>query len=185
MDGAHKVKLIAAIDPGSSGGFAWVNEAGYVETCGTGQRRAFIEYLRESRKNWSYESRDMPVVYMEKVAGYYPKPKLSAPGEKPEFNLQSSAFSMFNFGKSAGICLGICEAFGIVPVEVMPAAWQKITFMKKSGSRQQWKNALKEVAQRRFPDVKVTLANADALLLLSYGMLMTRGEIDIAPESKQ
>jgi hypothetical protein len=63
----------------------------------------------------------------------------------------------------------------------MPAQWQKCCFVKKSGTRQAWKNTLKGIAQKRFPNVKVTLQNADALLLLSYGMLMSRGIIETAP----
>ncbi len=169
--------IIAAIDPGASGGMAWITE-GVVSTCSMENRALFIEALRMA-EGFSI------TVYMEKVAGYYPKPKVAAPGERLEFNLQSSAYAMFNFGKAAGILIGICEAFGIELIQVMPAAWQKVCFVKKSGSRGQWKNTLKEIAQRRYPDVKVTLANADALLILSYGILMTRGEIDIAPDKKK
>lgn len=166
---------------------AWQYSGGDVETCSMANRGAFIEALSfgpHTRLHGLAEPEDRPIVYIEKVGGYYPKPKVPVAGEKPEFNLQSSAFSMFNFGKSAGICYGICEAFGITPIEVMPAQWQKVCFAKKSGTRQQWKNRLKEIAQRRFPSVKVTLQNADALLLLSYGMLMTNGSIDVAPTKK-
>lgn len=172
------MKILAAIDPGSSGGIAWQIEKGEVETCSFENRTRFIEMLRAHRDHSGI------IVFMEKVTGYYPKPKMKF-GEKEEFNLQASSFSMFNFGKSAGLCLGICEAFGIEPKQVMPAQWQKCCFAKKSGTRQQWKNKLKEIAQRRFPDIKVTLTNADALLILSYGMLVSNGEIDIAPSDKQ
>lgn len=171
-------RLIAAIDPGASGGIAWLTSQGVVETCSQDNRKEFIRWLADIVCDHD------PVIYMEKVSGYYPKPKATKPGEKEEFNLQSSAFSMFNFGKAAGIPLGICEAFGIVPVEVMPAQWQKVCFTKKSGTRGQWKNTLKDIAQRRYPDIKVTLWNADALLILSYGTLITRGQIDIAPDKK-
>lgn len=143
-------------------------------------RREFIGML-----GYACEISVSVIVYMEKVAGYYPKPKVPMPGEKPEFNLQASSFAMFNFGKSAGICLGICEAFGITPIEVMPRVWQQALLVKKSGTRSQWKGKLKEIAQRRFPDACVTLANADALLILSYGMLMSRGEISVAPEKRE
>lgn len=171
--------IIVGVDPGTSGGMAWIDSAGDVQTCIMGKRREFIVYAWEKHvKGWKI------TVYMEKVAGYYPKPKVPVPGEKPEYNLQASSFAMFNFGKSAGICLGICEAFNIVPIEVVPRVWQSALFVKKWGTRSQWKNELKAIAQRRFPDVSVTLANADALLILSYGMLMTKGEIHVAPDKK-
>lgn len=172
-------KLIAAIDPGAAGGMAWLTSEGVVETCSQDNRKEFIRWLADTVCDHD------PVIYMEKVSGYYPKPKIAKPGEKEEFNLQSSAFSMFNFGKAAGICIGISEAFGIVPVEVMPAQWQKCLFVKKSGTRSAWKNTLKAIAQKRYPDLKVTLANADALLILSYATLITRGQIDIAPEKRK
>lgn len=181
-------KLIAAIDPGSSGGIAWIDESGEVQTCPHDKREILIEVLhinyRAPETEYCVGDKNPITIYMEKVSGYYPKPR-TKDGEKEEFNLQSSAFSMFNFGKAAGIPLGICEAFGIEPIQVMPTAWQKVCFTKKSGTRSQWKNKLKEIAQRRYPDVKVTLWNADALLILSYGTLMSRGEIDIAPEKKK
>lgn len=169
--------FLAAVDPGTSGGMAWQTPFGDVETCAMGQRSEFVKALNQ---HFEQIIPGATAVYIEKVGGYYPKPKVTADG-KPEFNLQNSAFSMFNFGKAGGVPYGICEAFGITPIEVMPAQWQKVCFVKKSGTRQQWKNRLKEIAQKRFPGVKVTLANCDALLLLSYGMLMSRGSIETAP----
>lgn len=165
--------MIAAIDPGSTGGFAWIDKAGEVKTCAMANRREFIAAL------WNEKG----TVYIEKVTGYYPKPKV-IPGEGEEFNLQGQTWKMFNFGKSAGICHGICEAFDIEPKEVMPAQWQKVLFLKKSGTRSQWKNKLKEIAQKRYPQVKVTLANADALLILSYACLITNGSIETSPTKK-
>jgi hypothetical protein len=52
---------------------------------------------------------------------------------------------------------------------VPPKKWQKVIgFQKRPGEEQRvWKNRLKEEAQRRFPSVKVTLNNADALLILA------------------
>lgn len=170
------IRPIAAIDPGASGGMAWITSQGNVETCSMENRKEFISWLSDTICDVD------PVIYIEKVAGYFPKPKIAKPGEKEEFNLQASAFSMFNFGKAAGIPIGICEAFGIVPIEVMPAAWQKCCFTSKGKkTRQDWKNELKSIAQRRYPEIKVTLSNADALLILSYGTLITRGQIDLAP----
>lgn len=174
-------KFIAAIDPGASGGMAWVWPSGEVETCSMENREDFIKALHEYNADNPFEGDEEPIIYMEKVTGFYPKSKVPLPG-KAEFDLQTSSFSMFNFGKSAGRMLGICEAFGILPVEVMPAQWQKCCFTSKKGkSRQAWKNELKSIAQKRYPQIKVTLANADALLILSYATLITRGSIETAP----
>lgn len=169
--------MIAAIDPGTSGGIAWLNESDEVKTCGMINRGAFTQALWMSGKE-SWPPRVN--VFIEHVTGYVAPRKVKSE-EKEEFSLASSGFAMFNFGKSAGICYGICEAFGIIPVEVAPATWQRAAFVKKRGTRSEWKNALKEVAQRRYPQIRVTLQNADALLILSYATLMTRGSIQIAP----
>lgn len=174
------MSLLAAIDPGTTGGIAWLDESGTVQTCSMANRGAFIEACREWYKSYPFEDDEQIKVYIEHVTGYI-APRKQQAGEKPEFSLAGSGFAMFNFGKSAGIVYGICEAFGIVPVEVHPATWQKACFVKKSGTRQEWKSKLREVAQRRYPTLKVTLANCDALLLLSYATLMTRGAIDTAP----
>jgi hypothetical protein len=38
----------------------------------------------------------------------------------------------------------------------------------RCASKSEWKNKLKAEAQRRFPDLKVTLKTADALLILEW-----------------
>ena len=55
--------------------------------------------------------------------------------------------------------------------EVTPQAWQKflgISPRKKTETKVQHKNKLKAKAQQLFPNIKVTLANADALCLAEY-----------------
>lgn len=55
-----------------------------------------------------------------------------------------------------------------------PKQWQKALSLGsriKGQSDNQWKNVLKSAAIAMFPDVKVTLANADALLIAAYGSL--------------
>jgi hypothetical protein len=173
--------MIAAIDPGTSGGIAWQWASGQVETCTMANRGEFLKALREYHDlSYPFADDPSPVVFIEHVTGYV-APRKVKPGEKEEFSLAGSGFAMFNFGKSAGVCFGICEAFAIVPKEVSPRAWQSALFGKKSGTRQQWKGELKSIAERRFPSVKVTLANCDALLILSYAILLTRGSIQTAP----
>ncbi len=53
---------------------------------------------------------------------------------------------------------------------VRPQAWQKALGLKKekSWTTSQWKNKLKAMAQRLYPGVKITLQNADAILILEY-----------------
>ncbi len=62
-------------------------------------------------------------------------------------------------------------AAGIPTEEVLPKVWQKylnIVPRKKEESDTQWKNRLKLRAMQLHPNLKVTLATADSLLLLEY-----------------
>ncbi len=80
--------------------------------------------------------------------------------------------STFKFGQSYGFLRGLLVAH-LIPFEtVTPAKWQ--TFMRcRSGGD---KNVTKAAAQRLFPDVKVTHANADALLLTEYARRTRSGD---------
>lgn len=94
---------------------------------------------------------------IEKVSGYIGE---GQPGS-----------AMFKFGMSYGGLRMALIAAGIPFEEVTPQAWQKalgIGKRDKAESRTQWKNRLKAKAQQLFPQVKVTLATADALLIALY-----------------
>ena len=59
-----------------------------------------------------------------------------------------------------------------IPFEtVSPQKWQKFYNIKKdkNQSKTQHKNKLKAKAQELFPNEKITLKNADALLIAYYG----------------
>jgi DNA modification methylase len=79
--------------------------------------------------------------------------------------------AMFKFGFSAGFAHGCLTALGIPHEEVAPKRWQQalgIPARRPAESKAQWKARLRGEAQRRFPNVKVTLATADALLIALY-----------------
>ncbi|NDA10096.1 MAG: hypothetical protein EBZ07_04525, partial [Verrucomicrobia bacterium] len=55
-------------------------------------------------------------------------------------------------------------------VLVRPQKWQSFLSLGTSdGNKTKWKNKLKAKAQNLYPDLDVTLAISDALLLLEYG----------------
>ena len=64
-------------------------------------------------------------------------------------------------------------ALGIRTVKVTPQKWQRSysNSLGKSSQyeKREWKNRLKGLAQQMFPSEKVTLKNADALLIANYG----------------
>lgn len=122
--------------------------------------------------------------YVEEVGGYIGG--AGAPGS-----------AMFNFGEGYGVIQGILTVLRIPYTLVRPQRWQKelglgnkekvraekicggiITTEErkrvaalKSAAKKEWKNKLKARAEREYPHLKVTLANCDALLILSYGKL--------------
>lgn len=98
---------------------------------------------------------------------------------------KNSAPSMFKFGTNYGTCLGALHAYGFRIVQVRPQEWQAFlhlgtrpkgkTAAENAKLKREWKNKLKSKAQELFPHLDVTLANADALLLLEYGCQKERG----------
>ncbi len=78
--------------------------------------------------------------------------------------------SMFTFGKNYGH-IEMALLANKIPFEtVTPQKWMKEYQMtKKFGeTKTEWKNKLKAQAVRLFPKAKITLANADALLIAEY-----------------
>lgn len=69
-----------------------------------------------------------------------------------------------------GFIKGLATGLGLVVEEVTPQQWQKDLGLGNSRgmTKTQWKNKLKAKAQELFPDVKVTLKTADALLIWEW-----------------
>jgi hypothetical protein len=103
-------------------------------------------------------------VVIEKVGGYVGG--VGQPGS-----------AMFNFGMSYGGLRAFVIALG-VPEErfddVTPQVWMSrlgLPPRKKSQSKTEWKNQLKSVAQALYPETKITLATADAVLIAEYARI--------------
>lgn len=72
--------------------------------------------------------------------------------------------SMFNFGMGYGALRMAVIAAGIPFRDVTPQAWQKALGCQTGGD----KNVSKAKAQQFFPDIKITHAIADALLMAKW-----------------
>jgi hypothetical protein len=85
-------------------------------------------------------------------------------------NIPGSAIGkmMLNYG----ICYGAAVALGFKIHPVRPPIWQKAHPVGTKGelSTTEWKNKLKARAAELYPDNHVTLATADALLILDAGL---------------
>lgn len=93
--------------------------------------------------------------------------------ERVHSSPQMGVTSAFSFGKSYGFLRGLLIALKIPFEEVTPQKWQKAMGCMTKGD----KNVSKARAQQLFPQVKVTHAIADALLIAEYGRRLQTGQI--------
>tara|TARA_Y100000593_G_scaffold92334_1_gene183576 strand:- start:1503 stop:1940 length:438 start_codon:yes stop_codon:yes gene_type:complete len=75
--------------------------------------------------------------------------------------------SVWTFAENYGTWLGILSALHIQFSLVSPQKWMKYYSVPKMEKKDR-KNYLKQLAQQMYPDHKVTLYNADAILLANY-----------------
>lgn len=152
--------LLIGIDPGKGGGFAFYD---------TLTKRYWCEKMPETDHDImellhpDYLKVDPAgvVVCMEQVGGFIGK---AQPGS-----------AMFNFGENFGFVRGLVVGFNYRLVMVRPQKWQKELGLGNrtttgTSGKQAWKNKLKQRAQQLFPNTKVTLSTADALLILQWGI---------------
>lgn len=85
--------------------------------------------------------------------------------EKVHSSPQMGVKSAFTFGQSFGKLEMVLNCFGVRFEYVTPSKWQGDMKCRTKGD----KNITKAAAQRLFPQLKITHANADALLLAEYG----------------
>lgn len=184
--------VLIAIDPGASGGIAVLNTVGEVIAVKMPDTPRDVFDVINGAIKQAHESAMKVFCYMELVGGYI--------GE------EQPGYRMFNFGKGYGNLEGFLIALGVPFELVSPRKWQQavgaipvgrqkaiimdsMTPSQRSAEKrrvsglnarlkQAHKNRLKERAQRLFPQVKVTLANCDALLLLEYGRKINALEIE-------
>lgn len=145
------MKTIIGIDPGAAGGIA-VLKGSQIETHNMPETYPDIYNLLASLKN------DDTIAILEDVGH-------GIPGQS------SKATAVF--ARHNGHLEMALYAIGIPTVKVTPQKWQKhySNSMGKSKDyeKREWKNKLKGLAQQMFPSVKVTLKNADAILIAYYG----------------
>lgn len=157
--------VVIGIDPGSSGAiaikypdqpavvFPWIGES------------EFKRVIDEIEIYCAVEKCGV-IAYVEEVGGFV---GVNQPGS-----------TMFNFGRNFGVILGVLLKAEFPTVLVRPQKWQKglpttPKLADKALAKRKHKNDLKEVAARLFPHLRVTLKNADALLILDYGITQEKG----------
>jgi hypothetical protein len=141
-----------AIDPGAQGGVAFydggITAATRVVKMPSTDRE-IMELLRPAQGSLPQD------IYIENLVKFAGR------------NMPSSA--MATYAGNWGFIKGAATAFGHRIILVNPKAWQKSLSLgepKSHASKTAWKNHLKNRAEQLFPHIKVTLATADALLIL-------------------
>lgn len=147
------MRPIIAIDPGASGGIASLLMHG-----GSAGAIAMPETHSEIVAS---------VKYVSECCNYAQGTPIVAIEEVPKFIRDLPSSSIFVMAQNHGLILGACLALGLEVRRVRPQEWQKgLGCRKDYGSG--WKRHLRGRAQELFPTLKVTLATADALLILDY-----------------
>jgi hypothetical protein len=139
---------LIAIDPGMSGGVAWIRE---------GQVGACRMPPEDELNDLFFTLGPIRAVYTELVPWV--------------LGVRISPASVGKLHYNRGLCEGLVIGRGIRLVRVEPKVWQAkfhLGSRKDAGGYSQWKRKLKTEAARRFPDLDVTLDTADALLMLEF-----------------
>jgi hypothetical protein len=147
-------KYILGIDPGKSGGYAFISLSGDMEkehvfALEHGTEKDAIEVLREFQPH-------IKKAYLEHVWGR----ATDGPGRSFKFGA--------NFGGWRWALMTLDIPFDLV----VPTKWQRSLKCLTKGD----KNVSKGKAQQLYPLIKVTHAKADAMLIATYGLSAEKGK---------
>ena len=134
-------KKLITIDPGAGGGIAHVDKDGQVQAIKMPKTFIdIIEVMRELQEGCND-------VIIEKVGAYRPG---------------NSGPSSAKFARHCGHLEAICATLGFSVEMVSPQKWMKklATLPKDKKDR---KNTIKQIAQLKYPHLRVTLNTSDAL----------------------
>lgn len=150
-------QTIIAIDPGTGGGFAIKHELQKPYAMKMPDTEGdIVELFAEQMLMAESEDRER-IAVIEQVGTFA--------GNVNRGNSQAVLYGSYKF------MVGALQATHWRIELVRPQKWQPCFGLGKRRdcvSDTEWKNKLKEKAQQLFPELKVTLSTADALLLLEY-----------------
>ena len=134
------------IDPGKNGGIAVIDELGH----------AYADKMPETLQDLFEHFDSLNLAHTGDRRAYI---------EQVHSSPQMGVKSAFTFGNGFGHLEMALTACGIPFERIRPQAWQKTLACMTKGD----KNVSKRRAQELFPDIKVTHAIADSLLIAEYG----------------
>ena len=140
---------IIGIDPGKSGGIAWISDG-----------KPCVEKMPETLQDlWEL------IISIKGLQHWDCRNDCHAYIESVHSSPQMGVKSAFTFGNGFGHLEMALTAAGIPFERVSPQKWQKALGCMTKGD----KNVSKRRAQELFPTMKITHATADALLIAHYG----------------
>lgn len=142
--------LIIGIDPGASGGIAWIQDG-----------KPCVEKMPETMADlWELISELYEHTH-QRSGLFSCKAYIEQVYSSPQMGVKSA----FSFGQSFGQLEMALTAASIPFERITPQKWQKAMGCMTKGD----KNVSKRRAQELFPDLKITHATADAILIAEYG----------------
>ena len=145
----HIMSIHIGIDPGVNGGIAVLGHQGYAQA---------YNMPPTNKDLWELIQEIKAAADLEK---YPARATLEFVSSSPQMGVKSA----FTFGNGYGHLEMALTAAGIPFERVRPQAWQKAMGCLTKGD----KNVTKRRAQELFPQLKITHATADALLIAAYG----------------
>lgn len=154
---------IIGIDPGSNGGLAVWRPNNKVETIKMPKDlmdlREYLQYIKDISKN--------PIIFLEKV-------QLRSDDIN---NSPGKAFRIQELLMSFQKLKDIIDVENIPYCLVHPMSWQAyLKLRKQREEKKERKNRYKDAAAYYYPEVKPTLWNADAVLIMHFGRLKQQRE---------
>lgn len=157
MENKIKIDCILGIDPGAQGGIAVYIPGQHAKTVkmpkDVRDLRDFFQYYAENYR---------PMAFLEKLS-VRPDDVKDNPGKIYRIQQMLANFEHLKV---------LLESAGIPYVLVHPISWQtklKLRIKGQHEEKAERKRRYKEVAEKNYPEVKVTLWNADALLIMHFG----------------
>jgi hypothetical protein len=137
------MKIHIGIDPGLSGGIAFIPSTG----------TPWAEKMPET-------DRDLIELLRDSISLCEPKALIELVHSSPQMGVKSA----FTFGEGYGRLQMALTALGVPYERIRPAVWQKAMGCLTKGD----KNVSKRRAQELFPNLRITHATADALLIAEF-----------------
>lgn len=160
MSALREIHLFAvmAIDPGVGGAIATYRLGDVKVQHMPKEQEGIAPIVRELTESAKFDGRPL-VAVMERVNGFMGK---ALPGSR-----------MFTMGENYGFMKGVLAASNVPLTLVQPTKWQRDLGLvkEKNTDRTAWKRQLCLEARVLYPEVNITLQDADAILLLHWARL--------------